>query len=115
MPPLNTPPHFQLVLRLTALGVQVGFAFSMALVVADIASQLATPAPASTLVRTRGWDCGVGVLADVGLDLEAGGDRVAGVLSLSGATDASVCLLRACWTAPTAMRRPLTRSTAAEL
>jgi hypothetical protein len=43
VPPLDTPPRFQLALRLTALGVQVGFAFSMSLVVADLASQLAQP------------------------------------------------------------------------
>jgi hypothetical protein len=41
VPPLDTPPRFRLALRLTALGVQIGFTFSMALVVADIASQLA--------------------------------------------------------------------------
>jgi hypothetical protein len=41
MPSLDTPPRFRLALRLTALGVQVGFTFSLALVAADIASQLA--------------------------------------------------------------------------
>jgi hypothetical protein len=43
VPSLDTPPRFRLALRLTAFGVQVGFAFSMALVVADLASQLAPP------------------------------------------------------------------------
>ena len=43
MPSLDTPPRFRLALRLTGLGVQIGFAFSMALVVADLASQLAPP------------------------------------------------------------------------
>ncbi len=43
MLPLDTPPRFQLALRLTALGVQIGFAFSVALVAADLASQLARP------------------------------------------------------------------------
>jgi len=38
VPPFDTPPRFQLALRLTALGVQIGFAFSMAIVVADLAS-----------------------------------------------------------------------------
>jgi DNA-binding IclR family transcriptional regulator len=41
MPPLDTSPRFQLALRLTALGVQAGFTFSLVLVAADIASQLA--------------------------------------------------------------------------
>jgi hypothetical protein len=37
----DIPPRFRLALRLTALGVQAGFTFSLALVAADIASQLA--------------------------------------------------------------------------
>jgi len=43
MPPIDIPPRFRLALRLTALGVQVGFTFSLALVVADVASQVAAP------------------------------------------------------------------------
>lgn len=43
MPPNDIPPRFRLALRLTALGVQAGFTFSMALVAADIASQFAPP------------------------------------------------------------------------
>jgi hypothetical protein len=41
--PLDTPPHFRIAIRLTALGGQAGFTFSMALVAADIAGQLAPP------------------------------------------------------------------------
>jgi hypothetical protein len=41
--PLDAPPHFRLALRLTAIGVQVGFTFSLALVAADIAGQVAPP------------------------------------------------------------------------
>lgn len=40
MPPHDTSPRFRLALRLTVLGVQAGFTFSMALVAADIAGQL---------------------------------------------------------------------------
>ena len=43
LPLRNTPPRFRLALRLTARGVQAGFTFSLALVAADIASQLAPP------------------------------------------------------------------------
>ena len=43
MPQLDIPPRFRLALRLTALGAQAGFTFSMALVAADIAGQLAPP------------------------------------------------------------------------
>jgi hypothetical protein len=43
VPPLDTSPRFKLALRLTALGVQGGFTFSLALVAADIAGQLAPP------------------------------------------------------------------------
>jgi hypothetical protein len=43
VPPLDTPPRFQFALRLTALGAQTGFALAMALLVADLASQLAPP------------------------------------------------------------------------
>ena len=39
----DIPPRFKLALRLTALGVQAGFTFSIALVGADIAGQLAPP------------------------------------------------------------------------
>lgn len=41
--PLDTPPRFALALRLTALGAQAAFTFTLALVVADVASQLALP------------------------------------------------------------------------
>ena len=76
MPPLDTPPRFQLALRLTALGVQAGFTFSIALVAADIAGQLAPPHQRA-LDRARGRDGGAMRVADVGLDLEARGTFVA--------------------------------------
>jgi hypothetical protein len=41
--PFGTPPRLRFALRLTAFAVQIGFAFSMALVVADLASQLVPP------------------------------------------------------------------------
>lgn len=41
--PPGIPPRFALALRLTAWGARAAFTFTLALVVADIASQLALP------------------------------------------------------------------------
>jgi hypothetical protein len=42
--PLDAPPRFQMALRLTAFGARASFTFTLALVVADVASQVAPPA-----------------------------------------------------------------------
>jgi hypothetical protein len=43
VPPPDTSPRFQLAPRLTAFGARASFTFTLALVVADIASQLGSP------------------------------------------------------------------------
>jgi hypothetical protein len=43
MPPNDTSPGFKTALRITSLGARAGFTFSVALIVADLASQLAPP------------------------------------------------------------------------
>jgi hypothetical protein len=43
MPSPDTPPRFQTALRLTAFGARASFTFTLALVAADLASQMAAP------------------------------------------------------------------------
>jgi hypothetical protein len=44
VPPLDAPPRFQTALRLTAFGARASFTFTLALVAADLASQVAPAA-----------------------------------------------------------------------
>jgi hypothetical protein len=41
--PVDAPPRFQTALRLTALGARASFTFTLALVAADLAGQMAPP------------------------------------------------------------------------